>query len=384
MLPVPEDDLPVELPQDIDFTKDINPLTSHKGYLEVVCHRCGSVAKRETDTMDTFVDSSWYFIRYTAPKEDKFLLDQNAVDHFMPVDQCIGGIEHANMHLLYARYFTKAFHALGWVKVQEPFQRLLTQGMVLKNGKAMSKSLGNIVDPDELIRKYGADTIRVFSLFAAPPEKDLEWSDFAVEGSYRMIKRIFRLVETIRRSLPSLCFSLQSPAFQEHDPRQKGLFRHTHHTIKEVTQDMERFSFNTAIAKLMEMLNYFYSQYFDLPKEELEKHTSILSFSLSSFLVLLLPFAPFIALEMLKRLGMEDEGLLVWPTYSEEHLKQETFTLVIQINSKIKDRLEVDISQKKEMIISMAQEREKIQSFLRGRAPRRCIYVPKKLVNFVI
>ena len=383
VIPVPEEDLPVELPQDINFTEGVNPLTAHKNYLEVLCHQCGSTAQRETDTMDTFVDSSWYFIRYTSPKEKKFLLDQNATDHFMPVDQCIGGIEHANMHLLYARYFTKAFHVLGWVKTKEPFLRLLTQGMVLKNGKAMSKSLGNIVDPDELIQKYGADTIRVFSLFAAPPEKDLEWSDFAVEGSYRMIKRIFRFVESIRKALPSLHFNLQSPSFQENDPKQKALLCYIHRTIKDVTQDIERFSFNTAIARLMEILNYFYNQYFGLAKKS-EKYAPVLSFSLSSFLVLLFPFAPFIALEMLERIGMKNEDELIWPAYSEEYLKQETFTLVIQINGKVRDRLEIEGSQTKEIIISIAQNREKIQSVLKGRVPKRYIYVPEKLINFVV
>ena len=383
-IPVSEKDLPVELPQDVDFTGSTNPLKYRKDFIEVDCHRCGCMAKRETDTMDTFVDSSWYFIRYTSPAKDISFLNKKAVDCFMPVDQCIGGIEHTNMHLLYARYFTKAFYSLGLVKTKEPFLRLLTQGMVLKEGKGMSKSLGNVVDPDELIQKYGADTIRIFSLFAAPPEKDMEWSEFAVKGSYRMIKRVYYFITLLRNKLPQLSFSQRHPVFQENDLRKKQLLGFTHRTIKEVTQDIERFSFNTAIAKLMEMLNYLYEQYFDLPKVELDKDIDVLSFSLTSFLILLSPFAPFISLEMLEKLGMKNSHECTWPLFQEQHIKAETFTLIIQVNGRLRDRLEVDISANKEDIISLARGREKIRSFLNKKSPKRSIYVPRKLVNFVI
>ena len=384
MLPILEEDLPIELPQDIEFTGNTNPLTNWENFVQVKCHKCGTLAKRETDTMDTFVDSSWYFIRYISPEESRSLVDKKAVDHFMPVDQCVGGIEHANMHLLYARYFTKTLRKLGLIKAKEPFLRLLTQGMVLKEGKAMSKSLGNVVDPDDLIQKYGSDTIRVFSLFAAPPEKDLDWSEFAVEGAFRMIKRIYRFVESNRSKLPELCFTQQYLNFQENDPGQKKLLSLIHYTIREVDRDIQRFSFNTAIAKLMEMLNNFYDRYFELSQEKLKKETDILSFSLTSFLILLFPFAPFISLELLKTLGMKSEKELVWPEFQEKYIKQETFTLVIQINGKTRDKLEIDTATSKEKIISLAQEKKKIRAFLHEKSLKRSIYVPKKLVNFVI
>ena len=211
VVPAREEDLPVLLPEDVDFSGNTNPLTAREDFLNVKCPQCRSKAVRETDTMDTFVDSSWYFLRYISPHEKNAPVDQKEANYFMPVDQCIGGIEHANMHLLYARYFTRALNRLKIIDQKEPFTRLLTQGMVLKEGKAMSKSRGNVVDPDELIEKYGADTIRVFSLFAAPAEKDLDWSEFAVEGSFRMIRRLYRFVENKRNTLNGFSFVTQPP-----------------------------------------------------------------------------------------------------------------------------------------------------------------------------
>ena len=402
VVPVREEDLPIPLPQDANFSGSTKPLAARKDFLNVECPKCQSKAIRETDTMDTFVDSSWYFLRYLSPHEKNALINQQEADHFMPVDQCIGGIEHANMHLLYARYFTRALNRLNIIRQKEPFTKLLTQGMVLKEGKAMSKSLGNVVDPDELIAKYGADTIRVFSLFAAPPEKDLEWSEFAVEGSFRMIRRLYCFVEKLRDRLerPGFSFVTRPPEIEPSDEPDFKLMQQTYLTIKNVTGDMERLSYNTCIAYLMEMLNFYYLHYFDFDPEESHssdinqkkgqafdsKTIQTLSFSVSSFLILFSPFAPFISLELLTRMGLINEEQLEWPEVQEKYLVKDRMLIVIQINGKVRDQLEVEasVTQDKDKIVESALSQEKIIHHLQGRSIQRSIYVPQKLVNFVV
>ena len=384
VVPLNAEDLPVLLPEDVAFDQNKNPLTDHTDFLSTDCPKCGGEARRETDTMDTFVDSSWYFLRYVSPDENKSPVDKSMAEYFMPVDHCIGGIEHANMHLLYARYFMRALNRLDMVKGSEPFASLLTQGMVLKDGKAMSKSLGNVVEPDELIEKYGADTLRVFSLFAAPAEKDLDWSEFAVEGSFRMIKRLYRFVEE-KRTSAGLRFTAHGPKTSLSQERSFRLMQETHAVIKMLTEEMERLSYNTSIARLMEMLNFYYLHYFDLNKDGFEpQEEDVLSFSISSFLTMLMPFAPFVSWELLSRMGMKKEEELSWPAFDEKYLIKNQMTIVIQINGKTRGQIEVGSSSKEEEILTLAKSEKKAAHHLAGKTIRRSIYVPKKLVNFVV
>ncbi len=386
IVPIEESELPVLLPHDVDFKRNKNSLADQADFLKTNCPKCKKEAERETDTMDTFVDSSWYFLRYISPHQKEVPIDHELARYFMPVDKCIGGIEHANMHLLYARYFMHALKKLNLIgEVEtEPFKDLLTQGMVLKDGKAMSKSLGNIVDPDELIKKYGADTLRIFSLFAAPAEKDLDWSEFAVEGSFRMLKRLYRFVEDKRDSV-GLCFLLKEPEINLNQKMTLQLMQATHMMIKTITDDMERFSCNTSIARLMEMLNFYYLHYFERKKDEFEvSEIKTLSFSLSAFLIMFMPFAPFVSLELLFRMGLSKEEELVWPIYHEKYLLKNIMTIIIQINGKMKGQIEVDISSDEKKIISDAKLDTKINRHLQGKVIRRTIYVSKKLINFVV
>ncbi|MEK7376995.1 MAG: leucine--tRNA ligase, partial [Candidatus Margulisiibacteriota bacterium] len=312
-VPVPDKDLPVKLPYGVKFTGEGgSPLLKSESFISTLCPKCGGPAKRETDTLDTFNCSSWYFLRYTnTKKNDDTPFDDNALKYWLPVDQYIGGIEHAILHLLYSRFFCKVLYDLGLIPVDEPFKNLLTQGMVIKDGAKMSKSKGNVVDPDYIIEKYGADTARVFILFASPPERELEWSDAGVEGSYRFLNRIWRLI-TNDISVP--CTLPPVPI------RQK-----LHQTIKGVTEDIERFSFNTAIAKIMELLN-------ELQGSRIDKKTAEI------VLLLLSPFAPHIAEELWKQIGNKESILKQnWPSYDPELIKESEIEIPIQVNGKLKD-----------------------------------------------
>ncbi|MCM8795913.1 MAG: leucine--tRNA ligase, partial [Candidatus Omnitrophica bacterium] len=327
MVPVPYEDLPVELPKDAPFTgKGGSPLSKVKAFVETRCPKCKGEASRETDTMATFFDSSWYFLRFCSVQFEKGPFDKEAVQYWMPVDQYIGGIEHAILHLLYARFFTKFFKDLGLVEFAEPFKRLLTQGMVLKDGSVMSKSRGNIVDPDSIIKTYGADTLRLFILFAAPPQTELEWDSQGIEGAFRFLNRVWRLLE--RKKTES--------KIKNYNPKLK---KKMHLTIKEVTQDIESFKFNTAIARIMELVNEIY-QNLNIDVEE-EIKTTVL---------LLSPFTPHICEEMWQRLGNKESILKAeWPRYDSSFLIEETITLVIQVNGKVRSKIEVpcDITEDK-------------------------------------
>ena len=377
VVPVPEKDLPVELPVDVLFTGEGgSPLARLESFINVPCPVCGKPARRESDTMDTFVQSSWYFLRYCCPDSHDAPLDRSKVDYWMSVDQYIGGIEHAVLHLLYARFFTKVLRDMGYVSCDEPFTNLLTQGMVIKDGAKMSKSKGNVVDPNALIEKYGADTARLFSLFAAPPEKDLDWSDKGVEGSFRFLNRVWKLVhdrlETVRNAGPVDISSL--------DGEERTLRRSVHKTIRKVTEDLdERFHFNTAIAAVMELLNTL--QAFDATTPQ---SGPIVKEALDSLILMLSPFVPHISEELWQHLGHTDRlSDAVWPEYDRNAAVDEELLIVVQVNGKLRSKITVAAETPEETIKAAALADEKVQPFLIGVQIRKVISVPGKLVNIV-
>lgn len=371
-VPVPQKDLPIVLPTNVEFTGEGgSPLLRVKEFLQTKCPQCGGDAKRETDTMDTFVESSWYFLRYCSPHQDQGPFDRQEVAYWMVdesgevgVDQYIGGIEHAVLHLLYARFFTKVLRDLGYLdkNLKEPFKNLLTQGMVIKDGSKMSKSKGNVVDPNYLIEKYGADTARVFSLFAAPPEKDLEWNDAGVEGAYRFLGRIYRLVNN---------WTPEDDV--KNQPHKDVLMRNK--TIKKVTEDLEKFHFNTAIAAIMEYLNHLQKL---LPK--------VSRMDLESMILLLSPFAPHFAEELWEFLGHKTlASETPWPAYDEAVLeKVESVTLVLQVNGIVRGTLQVAPGLTEEEARDVARRDEKVQKYLLNKNVVKTIYVPNRLINLVV
>ena len=365
-VPVPEDQLPVVLPHDVELTGEGgSPLARLDSFVKTSCPKCGGSGRRETDTMDTFVESSWYLFRYACPRYDRGPVDPAMIDYWLPVDQYIGGIEHAVGHLIYCRYFTKVMRDLGMLSLDEPVRGLLTQGMVCKDGAKMSKSKGNVVDPDDMIGRYGADTVRLFSLFAAPPEKDLEWSDKGIEGAHRFVLRVWRLITAW----------LASPGNVAGDRSAAEIERWRHKTIKRVSEDVDRYHFNTAIAAVMEYVNFLYSvDVSGLPKEAME-----------DLVVLLSPFAPHVAEELWSRLGHGETVLARgWPAYDSRKIVEETITIVVQINGKLKDRLEVQKDIAEEDLKAQALASERIKSHLGDKKPRKVIVVPGKLINIVV
>lgn len=362
-VPVPEKDLPIELPKDVQLTGEGgSPLAKVEKFVNCKCPKCKGPARRETDTMDTFVESSWYFLRYCSPKYDKGPVDPAAAKYWMPVDQYIGGIEHAVGHLLYSRFFMKVLRDLGMLDFSpsnEPVKNLLTQGMVTLGGAAMSKSRGNIVDPDIIIEKYGADTARLFILFASPPEKDLEWSDQGIEGAWRFLNRVWRIVE----------------GFEKDTASDAELDKWVHKTIKRVTEDIERFHFNTAISGIMELVNYLYSR----PAGQLSR------FAIETLVVLISPFAPHMAEELWKLLGHKDElARHAWPTFDATKVIEQNITVIVQVNGKLRDKLEVSKDISEDEIKKMATASDKVAPFLSGKDIKKIIYVPGKLVSIVI
>jgi leucyl-tRNA synthetase len=390
VVPVPGKDLPVILPEDVELTgKGGSPLVDSEEFRNTKCPLCGGRARRETDTMDTFVDSSWYFIRYCLPKGNIDLPSalkspESEVRYWMPVDQYIGGIEHAVLHLLYSRFFVKVMRDLGLIDFSEPFGNLLTQGMVIKDGAKMSKSKGNIVDPNHLIRKYGTDTLRLFSLFAAPPERDLEWSDKGVEGAFRFLRKLWGIVYKCRESCQSSVSVIKESIFPSRltgSGHASQLLRKTHQTIKRVTNDIEReFHFNTAVAGLMELVNEIAS--FDTGSGE---DWASLRFALEKTLLLLSPFAPHIAEELWEALGnrpsiFEEK----WPDWDEEIAKEERIELVIQINGKLRSKLLIPIGIADDEIKEMALQESKIKDIVGSKTIKKVIIVKGKLVNIVL
>jgi leucyl-tRNA synthetase len=376
-VPVEEKDLPVMLPTDVTFSgKGESPLSTSKEFMHTKCPKCGKIATRETDTMDTFVDSSWYFLRYTDPLNSEKVFGYEKAKYWMDVDQYIGGVEHAILHLLYARFFTKVLHDLGYSPVSEPFKNLLTQGMVLKDGAKMSKSKGNVVSPKEIIEKYGADTARLFILFAAPPERDLEWSDTGVEGCFRFLNRVWRVVDELKEFVKD---AKENKSYTKEDKQLRYMI---HTTIKRVTEDVEgRFNFNTAISAIMELVNEIYKY-----KELGEKcNKGLLKESLETLIILLAPFAPHIAEELWYSIGYETSvHAHEWPIYEKDAIVKDEVQIVIQINGKVKEKIEVAASLTKEELEKEALSNSKIETLIEGKQIIKVIVVPKKLVNIVV
>jgi leucyl-tRNA synthetase len=388
IVPVPEKDIPVILPEDVKITgKGSSPLLESESFLYTECPQCRGRARRETDTMDTFVDSSWYFIRYCFKKGDidlriKPRTPDSGIGYWMPVDQYIGGVEHAVLHLLYSRFFIRMMRDLGILNISEPFKNLLTQGMVIKDGAKMSKSKGNIVDPNYLIEKYGADTSRLFSLFAAPPEKDLEWSDKGVEGAYRFLHRLWGIIYKNREGLSIKHKVPEEPIhvlrFTDHSLR---LYRKTHQTMKKVTADIEReYHFNTAIAALMELLNEITS--FEIESDE---DRAVFKFAIERLLLLLSSFSPHVTEELWEAIGNTPSIFeQKWPDSDEDAAKEEKIELVIQINGKLRSKIMISPGIADGEIKKMALEDQKIREIIGIKAIKKVIVVKGKLVNIVI
>jgi leucyl-tRNA synthetase len=382
IVPVKEADLPVLLPLEAEITPaGGSPLPFLKAFIETTCPKCEGPGRRETDTMDTFVESSWYFDRYTCPDYSEGPLDASRVDYWMPVDQYIGGIEHAVLHLLYSRFFTKVLRDLGWLKVDEPFINLLTQGMVIKDGAKMSKSKGNVVDPDALIRKYGADTVRLFCLFASPPDRDLEWSDQGVEGSFRFLQRFWNLVLDCREEIRGP--SLSQKNFPVSGPGRSLLIK-LNQTIKKVTEDIDdRFHFNTAISAVMELVNALYL--FQVDGKEDPVKNNLLARAVETGLILLSPIVPHVSEELWQILGkkgsIHDQP---WPQWDPAALQEEDQVVVIQVNGKVRSRITVGPSVSEEDIKKLAWELPRIQEWLQGKEWVKTIVIQRKLVNIVV
>ncbi|NLP43349.1 MAG: leucine--tRNA ligase [Peptococcaceae bacterium] len=378
IVPVPEEQLPVKLPGDIVFKTGENPLVSSESFVNTTCPQCGGSAKRETDTMDTFMCSSWYFLRYCDPHNSSEAFARDKVDYWMNVDQYVGGVEHAILHLLYSRFFTKVFRDFGYLQVDEPFQNLLTQGMVCMDGSKMSKSKGNVVSPEEIIQKYGADTARLFIVFAAPPDRDLEWSDQGVEGCYRFLNRVWRLVAQYQST-----FSQNIPAeeFQDLDAEAKKMRWHTHSTIQKVTNDIAtRFNFNTAISSIMELVNALY-----LYKEKDNVKQAVAREGIEAVLKLLAPFAPHITEELWSEIGHKESiHKQAWPEVDESALIQEEVTIILQVNGKLRDRIQVPVDVSAEELEKLVLSSEKVKNYLEGKTVVKVVKVPKKLVNIVV
>ncbi len=379
--PVPEDKLPVLLPKDVDFSVvGKSPITTSKTFKDTVCPVCGGHAVRETDTMDTFVCSSWYYLRYSDARNDKECFNKDKVNHWLPVDQYVGGIEHAILHLLYSRFFTKALRDCGLLDFDEPFKNLLTQGMVLKDGSKMSKSKGNTVDPDEIFENYGADTARLFILSDSPPARDFDWSDAGVEGCYKFLNRVWRLVSTNQDDI-TLDYKLNFPLEKSND----DLVRNVHIAIKGITNDISNdFQFNTVISKYRELTNAIYD--WQAKKSNLtDEDKQVLSFAIISLIKLMSPVAVHLTEEAWHDLGaktsIHDEP---WCEWDENLAKASSITLVVQVNGKVKDKIEVDESLDQEKMKQVALNSEKIKSLTDGKTVVKVIVVPKKLVNIVV
>jgi len=380
IVPVPEEDLPVELPMNVEFKPTgQSPLADCPEFVNTPCPRCGAQARRETDTMDTFMCSSFYYYRYTSPRNDRRVWGEYEIDYWSPVDQYIGGVEHAILHLLYSRFFTKFLYDINLVPCTEPFTNLLTQGMVLKEGAKMSKSKGNVVSPEDIVARYGADTARLFILFAAPPERDLEWSDQGVEGCYRFLNRVWRLVT-------SLAGGLNGGAMPETAKLvgvNREMHRLTHVTIKRVTEDVgNRFNFNTAVSAIMELVNGL-NQYREVP--ETDRDPAVLNEAVESLLLLLAPFAPHITEELWQATGRSGSiHLRPWPKYMPEAVAEDEVEIVVQINGKIKDRMLVPAGMTPDVMKDLVISRPAVQKMIGDRKVLKVIPVPGKLVNIVL
>lgn len=380
VVPVPKEDLPVLLPKNVKFEAGVvSPLAQADGFARCACPKCGKDARRETDTMDTFICSSWYYLRYTDPKNTHMPFDSEKANYWMPVDQYIGGIEHAILHLLYSRFFTKVLKDAGLVNFNEPFKNLLTQGMVIKDGSKMSKSKGNVVSPEEIVGKYGADTARLFILFAAPPERDLEWSDQGVEGAYRFLNRVWRIAghfaDLVKAGGDD--YDVQSLSKEERDLR-----RTLHVTIKKVTEDIgSRFNFNTAISSIMELVNALYAA-----KDKLGAiNAGLVREAVSVLLKLLAPFAPHMTEELWSRIfGGESIHHSKWPEVDAAAIVLDEVEIVLQVNGRVRDKIVVAANLKPKELEKAALEQPKVIDLIAGKTVVKVVCVPQKLVNIVV
>ena len=383
-VPVPEKDLPVLLPDDVKLsTTGVSTLAESKEFVNTTCPKCGGPARREIDTMDTFVDSSWYFLRYIDPNNQKLPVSYQKAQEWFPVNQYIGGIEHAILHLLYARFFTKVIRDLGLIEANEPFSKWLAQGMVLKDGDKMSKSKGNVVDPGKILKEYGADTARLFILFASPPEKDLEWSDAGVEGASRFLNRVWRYIVNNLDEINKIDVSQVDIKQDDLNDAEKELHRKLHETIEKVTEDVEeRLNFNTAISAIMELVNEIY-HYLKNNSDNINKE--LLAFVTEKLLLLLAPFAPHISEELWHKLGHDESVHRVkWPQFNKEAAKKDEITVVIQINGKVRDKINVSADISEEKLKEKVFIQKKVKKYIEGKEIIKTIVIPKKLVNIVV
>jgi leucyl-tRNA synthetase len=380
VVPVPKEQLPVMLPDNVRFdTGSVSPLAKVEEFVNCTCVKCGGKARRETDTMDTFICSSWYYFRYTDPKNANEPFDQVKANYWMPVDQYIGGIEHAILHLLYSRFFTKVLKDAGLINVNEPFKNLLTQGMVIKDGAKMSKSKGNVVSPEEIIQRYGADTARLFILFAAPPERDLEWSDQGVEGAYRFLGRLWRI---IGHYAPVIKTAPVQYDIEQLSKAERELRRVLHATIRKVTDDAgERFNFNTAISAIMELVNAMYA----FREQGNEPTPGLIREVTAGLLKMLAPFAPHVTEELWSVTIAEGSvHQQTWPVFDTEAVKVDEVEIVLQINGKVRDKIVVPVGLEGRELEIKALEQDKVKALLEGRQVVKVICVPQKLVNIVV
>jgi leucyl-tRNA synthetase len=380
-VPVPFEELPVTLPEEVEFQgEEGSPLETSESFVRTACPRCQGEARRETDTMDTFFDSSWYYFRYCSPQEKALPFQADPVSHWMPVDIYVGGVEHAILHLIYARFFCKILRDLGLTAADEPFPHYLPQGMVIKDGFKMSKSKGNVVDPDDMIQRHGSDALRLFMLFASPPEKEFDWDDKGIEGTYRFLNRLWSF------------FMDNAAVFQSEEPlseaaaggRPAPLLVKTHQTIKKVTGDIEkRYHLNTAVSSLMEFFNQMKRDSESLKADVGGRR--VLKGAMETLLLLLCPFAPFLSEELWERMGHKDlASLSPWPEFDPALAQEDTVTIVVQVNGKIRERFEVARDRPAEEVKKKALELERIQVYTADKEPKKIVYIPNKLINIVV
>ncbi len=374
IVPVPEDQLPVELPKNVKLTGKVSPLAYVDEFINVKCPKCGSDAKRDSDTMDTFVDSSWYYFRYVDYDNEKLPFEKENVKNWIPVDMYIGGVEHAVLHLLYSRFINKFLYDIGLSPNPEPFNKLFTQGMVLKDGAKMSKSKGNVVDPEEIINKYGADTARLFIIFAAPPERDLEWSDSSVAGCFRFLKKLYDFTTNNKDELKNPKKSTESKEY-------KKLEVLLNQTVKKVTEDIkERFHLNTAVSSIMKLLNEMYDYHEKFGVDELVAKI------INAVIKLLHPFTPHVTEELWQNVLENNTFLLKekWPSFDENKLEFQEITIPIQVNGKVRDRITIDINSSEEQVRKLALDSKNIKKWIEGKEIKKFIYIKPKLINIVV
>jgi leucyl-tRNA synthetase len=384
MMGVPYEDLPVALPKDVEFTgEEGSPLENTQSFVRVQCPRCGEEARRETDTMDTFFDSSWYFFRYCSPEEDKLPFDPEPAEYWLPVDLYIGGVEHAILHLIYARFFCKFFRDSGLTSIDEPFPRLLAQGMVTKDGAKMSKSKGNVVDSDDMVKDYGADTVRLYILFASPPEKEFAWNEKGIEGCYRFLNRIWFFFQE-NKDLFLEGGAIEDADFSTGPDKSHRLRIKMHQTIRKVSEDIEkRYHLNTAISSIMELFNLIKAEKDGLTQNSAGK--KLLKEAVEKMILLLSPFAPHLCEELWEQLGYQT--LLAqtpWPAYDPDWAKEERVTIVVQINGKLRDKFEVERDEEEEKLKEIALGLDKIRHFIGEKNVRQVIHIKNKLINLVV